>query len=562
MHHTVIVQARARLMAMGMTVPHVVNSWHIRKLAVVREIMQGQIPELVLHERKLRRRSDTEKLYITGNVREGVQGFQCFWRCTPQDLHVAEVDATGKSVIEYPLDGPRLIRPEAKFVQCIVTTSNQHAREVVPSQVARLSLAAGKQDFFTTTVQRVVMDGAAYRAHVEPHISELPQMAGFCEVSSHLGQQDAYGNDYRAVFRRIPYGDQDKIRPAMRSLETYGFLNYFPPSTFNALTRTGKHLGLHLLKDEHRAAATLLLGKYAHVGQDYTGNFEGKPQGTNRLSRPDEIIIPRASRRALMKEKTLILCEESAAEILQNVFTQQQIAEWTNEFSHLLWNMLLSLRIHAVGSHSILPGDVVLTKDGGYAFASERQIESGELTPFDVVQPVPGTEVSLPKNEVSILYERVLAQFGFRSMDELCCQKHNYNVPGSYRKILQRPEHSSYKVVDDGQDLRMRMCFRLPMDADPSMLVRELCKMEGNTPRECHIVTDDGRRPQGQLTKERHMTGRDKETFDKFLSIETKKKYTTGTKLHHVRLQNAVFGKLLRHEGGNRWNSLRVGKNF
>ncbi|KAG5480006.1 hypothetical protein LSCM1_06426 [Leishmania martiniquensis] len=73
---------------------------------------------------------------------------------------------------------------------------------------------------------------------------------------------DCTGYDYLLNLRRIPDKHLPLVAPAVTSVASKGFINYFGPQRFASYTRMNMHPGLHLLKGEFRAAAHILVQQF------------------------------------------------------------------------------------------------------------------------------------------------------------------------------------------------------------------------------------------------------------------------------------------------------------
>lgn len=80
------------------------------------------------------------------------------------------------------------------------------------------------------------------------------------EYDLHVGECKHY--HYELCLRRIPQQDASCILPAIHTLNTKGFINYFGASRFGSYTQFNMHPGLHLLKNEFRAAAHVVVQQY------------------------------------------------------------------------------------------------------------------------------------------------------------------------------------------------------------------------------------------------------------------------------------------------------------
>ncbi|CAG9573155.1 conserved hypothetical protein [Leishmania major strain Friedlin] len=73
---------------------------------------------------------------------------------------------------------------------------------------------------------------------------------------------DCMGYDYLLNLRRIPDKHLPLVAPAVASVVSKGFINYYGPQRFATYTRMNMHPGLHLLKGEYKAAAHILVQQF------------------------------------------------------------------------------------------------------------------------------------------------------------------------------------------------------------------------------------------------------------------------------------------------------------
>ncbi|KAK7195571.1 pseudouridine synthase TruD [Novymonas esmeraldas] len=73
---------------------------------------------------------------------------------------------------------------------------------------------------------------------------------------------DCMGYDYLLSLRRIPDKHLPLVTPAIASVASKGFINYYGPQRFATYTRMNMHPGLHLLRGEYKAAAHILVQQF------------------------------------------------------------------------------------------------------------------------------------------------------------------------------------------------------------------------------------------------------------------------------------------------------------
>lgn len=136
---------------------------------------------------------------------------------------------------------------------------------------------------------------------------------------------------------------------------------------------------------------------------------------------------------------------------------------------------------------------------------TEEDITSGSYTIYDVVLPLPGHDITYPKNIVGTWYEEILEKY------ELSSEKLKHNVKlfamaGAYRKLVIKPAHMSwefksyadpnetlilsdveilkkktlddFKVAGEAKYEALLLDFCLPPAAYATMMLRELLKFD------------------------------------------------------------------------------------
>jgi len=130
-----------------------------------------------------------------------------------------------------------------------------------------------------------------------------------------------------------------------------------------------------------------------------------------------------------------------------------------------------------------------------------EEAAAGTYSVHEVLLPLPGYKVALPQHDVAHVYPRVLSEWGLSS-EQLEHRVKELALPGSYRRLLQRPLHMSWAILKyddpttslaptdlsrlrglpdptgepDGERTAVRLEFQLPPSTYATMCLRELTK--------------------------------------------------------------------------------------
>lgn len=129
--------------------------------------------------------------------------------------------------------------------------------------------------------------------------------------------------------------------------------------------------------------------------------------------------------------------EQPCADAFLNVLGPYVCRTFVQEFVSFLWNDLVNQRLQRYGSFTVLPGDLVRVASHhpdwlpsnlvmastdtdspssslppGLMRATKKAIQTQSVTPWDVVLPVPGSNMLLPENHTADLYVITLKRLG------------------------------------------------------------------------------------------------------------------------------------------------------
>ena len=148
--------------------------------------------------------------------------------------------------------------------------------------------------------------------------------------------------------------------------------------------------------------------------------------------------------------------------------------------------------------------------------------EAGTYGIEDVLLPLPGHKVIMPTNSLAAEYTKVLEECGL-TMASLNARVADLAIPGSYRKLIQKPLNMAWKIlryddpnlplattdlmtlrgepeaegVPDGKLTAARLEFTLPSSTYATMCLRELTKQSTERAHQMQLNSSSVDRPEG-----------------------------------------------------------------
>jgi tRNA pseudouridine13 synthase len=185
---------------------------------------------------------------------------------------------------------------------------------------------------------------------------------------------------------------------------------------------------------------------------------------------------------------------------------------YLHSYQSFLWNKLASFRIQKFGL-KVLPGDLLLFQEPDDeagegpkekppkvepVFADESNMDKATI--YDVVIPLPGTQIVFPRNEVGEKLVEFLTEDGL-DLDKFKSNSRDYTFYGAYRKLLMKPRNVDWSLIsyedpclrliptdlellkgtgtvpeNKGSKKALRLSFSLPSSGYATVFIRELLK--------------------------------------------------------------------------------------
>ncbi|XP_025197379.1 pseudouridylate synthase 7 homolog [Melanaphis sacchari] len=286
------------------------------------------------------------------------------------------------------------------------------------------------------------------------------------------------GNRFRIVLRNIK-GNDEEVSNAIEMLKLHGFINYYGLQRFGSSVVSptyvvGKSLACgnceeaieHILKPRPLESA-----------------FENDTDRARSVwwnTRDPKLALKQLSKKNFTVEakiiRSLAFNGPKAYVNAFQIIPRNLVLLYLHSYQSLIWNKIVSQRIQKFGLKPIV-GDLVF-KDNESKEVLDEVIDGEEIkeedeeeeetdvnnvkfpevetisednlskyTIFDVVYPLPGCDVSYPKNEIGKWYIDLLAEDGLTS-EKLSKKNKLFSLKGTYRSIVSKAEDLIWATIN------------------------------------------------------------------------------------------------------------------
>ncbi|XP_058833881.1 pseudouridylate synthase 7 homolog isoform X1 [Topomyia yanbarensis] len=303
------------------------------------------------------------------------------------------------------------------------------------------------------------------------------KVGNFCFRPTTLKLGQLRGNRFRIALRQVS-ADESVIRESINGIQEKGFINYFGLQRFgnNATAPTYK-VGIEILKGCWKEACNLIL-----MPRNGDMWFMKAMRETWEQTGDAATALTKLSPSNRGVEKDLLQWLASHHNdykgALDHLARNLRLL-YCHSYQSLIWNRVASRRLRELG-YRVVAGDLVYVDKaaeevsdsssakadvdaGGFKLdhkeaeeseveesmaeisfknlvkpLTDKDIESGQYTIFDIVLPLPGHDISYPTNDCGKWYEEFLAEDGLSS-NSLKRNSKKESLPGAYRKVFMRP---------------------------------------------------------------------------------------------------------------------------
>ncbi|KAH6915349.1 pseudouridine synthase [Coprinopsis sp. MPI-PUGE-AT-0042] len=347
------------------------------------------------------------------------------------------------------------------------------------------------------------------------------------------------GNAFVITLRNVKVESQDILDEAMTTIKTKGFINYYGMQRFGTASVPTHAIGLALLKSDWNRAISLVLqkrhGEHPDVAAARDAWLVDRDVDKALSLLPRRVVAERCILESFKKMKG---DTRNAMGALSTIPRNLRLM-YIHAYQSYVWNAIVSERIKMHGADKPVAGDLVFEKvveddkmDVDEKAEDEEEEQSGRrrnrkpyvaprvktlteddlqnYTIFDVIMPLPGTDVAYPGGSLGERYREFLRTDGL-DPDNFVRRQKEYTLNGSYRAILHLPKELSWTVMrytdpdvalaqsdedrllgfdapspsEDGRFMALQIRLQLGTAAYATMALREITKMDTSS----HIQT-------------------------------------------------------------------------
>ncbi|KAG0224344.1 multisubstrate pseudouridine synthase 7 [Actinomortierella wolfii] len=339
------------------------------------------------------------------------------------------------------------------------------------------------------------------------------KLGNFSYVPQALQLGDLRGNRFVITLRNVLVDSEDTLNRSMTSLRDRGFVNYFGLQRFGTGSVGTHEIGRAMLQSKWEEAVHLIMKP--RVSEKAELEHARRHWEEHRDPKEALKLFPKR----WVAEHQIVHAYHKAGHLRDHFNALQAIPRslrmmYIHAYQSYVWNTLVSERLARYGSDKPVVGDLVAEggreaiemdededdqgEDGGDGNSnaksnndqSGRRREPGggvrakvlteadvdQYTIFDVIMPLPGTEVVYPTHAIGDRYRELMAQDGLDPLNMKRPHK-DYSLTGSYRYILAKPENVEWQVVRYD-------------DVDLPLTWTDLDRLEGKTGNPPGVVVD------------------------------------------------------------------------
>lgn len=377
-----------------------------------------------------------------------------------------------------------------KYVHFVVVKENRDTMDVLDSLSRCLGCKpsvfsyAGIKDRRAVTVQRVCaykvlpdrLAGIEEKGVLAPNV----RLGDLRYAMAPIRTGELAGNRFTIVLRAIAPDELARVDTAAFGLRERGFVNFYGLQRFgNNPAAPTHHIGRALLTCRWREAIDLILAP--RQGENPAVHAARAAYARTRDPHEGLRLMP-----AFMgRERQLLegLAQNGGDNLIKTInrLSRSMRTLYLHAYQSYVWNCVASERIRLLGATPAVgdlvhatadgqpvrgpleagtqPGDEAQAQEGGgegggelslsphsVRVLSQADIDGGAFSIFDVLLPLPGTQVTYPTNAAGACFVSLMAEDGLdpRDMDR---RVREHALTGSYRKLVVRPADASHELL-------------------------------------------------------------------------------------------------------------------
>ncbi|KAL4260216.1 pseudouridine synthase TruD family protein [Pleurotus pulmonarius] len=289
------------------------------------------------------------------------------------------------------------------------------------------------------------------------------------------------GNAFVITLRNVQVDSTETIDKALNTIKNKGFINYYGMQRFGTASVPTHAIGLAILKAEWQKAISLILRKRPGEHPDVAAArdawlVDGDLDKALEMM-PRRVVAERCILESYKKQKG---DTRNAMGALSTIPRNLRLM-YVHAYQSYVWNAIVSERIRTYGPDKPVVGDLIMeatqeTPDpDNMEVDNEERDDAADAEPsrsgkkskkpfvppkikilteedldkysiFDVIMPLPGTDVAYPGGDLGEKYRQYLRLDGL-DPDNFVRKQKEYTLFGSYRKILHLPKELTWTTL-------------------------------------------------------------------------------------------------------------------
>ena len=279
------------------------------------------------------------------------------------------------------------------------------------------------------------------------------RVGDFEYVPSQLTMGELYGNRFSIILRALDKSN-DIVVSACDALEKSGFINYYGLQRFGKGAYSSSDIGRSIFRTEYKEAVQMLFAPNPDIDKEDVLRAKSLYSSGDLVEAlkctPPSMHAEHAVLKSLNRNKTDYLAAfESIAKGVRLIYV--------HAYQSLLWNKAVSKRIDSYGLQ-VMVGDLIVKRDFESSnsdvlqssinvhVVTQEDVDAKIYEMKDVVMPLPGSQITLPANDIGQYYQEMLRQDGL-SLQTFATGNMTYRMSGAYRYVMQYALDFQYKII-------------------------------------------------------------------------------------------------------------------
>lgn len=320
---------------------------------------------------------------------------------------------------KFGIDARALAKPPSEFIEFTLWKENIETMAAIKQIARQLGTKdkyfgiAGNKDKRGVTTQRVTIFSTLLNSLKTTNFGDNIKVGSFKYADKQLKLGDLRGNLFTLVMRDIKNVPSDILNSRLNDLKYNGFINYFGLQRFGKSIESPTHLiGLAIIKSDYRKAVNYILAP-----RECKDPGERKARETWSLNHNVEEVLDLFPKFCVIfkqyVEKNILLGMKKAGgneTFLNGIMSLPRNSRtlYGHAYQSYIWNKATTQRLafsKVPSNFYLVIGDLVLNSEGEPKVITEDDIHN--YTIHDIVLPLPGAKVEMPRNETAEIYQKI-----------------------------------------------------------------------------------------------------------------------------------------------------------